>query len=71
MRQSRRASFFEAVTNVVVGYFVAVGGQIIIFPFFGMHLKVADNLVIGFMFACVSLIRSYVLRRIFNRIQKV
>jgi len=71
MRQSRRASFFEAVTNVVVGYFVAVGGQIIIFPFFGMHLKVADNLVIGFMFTCVSLIRSYVLRRIFNRIQKV
>ena len=58
MAQSRRGSMVEAIVNVLVGYLVAVGAQIAIFPLFGVHLPVSDNLTIGLLFTVVSLIRS-------------
>lgn len=70
MSQSRRMSMVEAVTNVVVGYAVAVLAQIAIFPAFGVHLPLSDNLMIGLVFTAVSLARSYALRRVFNAIRE-
>lgn len=67
MAQSRKGSALESVINVLVGYWVAVGAQVAIFPLFGVHLPVADNMAIGALFTVVSLVRSYVLRRLFNR----
>lgn len=67
MSQSKKGSLAEALMNIAIGYFVAVGSQILIFPFFGINIPVHDNLAIGLCFTVVSLIRSYVLRRIFNR----
>lgn len=67
MRQSRRMSFVEAVTNVVVGYALAVAAQIVVFPWFGLHLHLGENLMIGAVFVGISLLRSYALRRIFQR----
>lgn len=67
MSQSRRQSMIEAVINVVVGYGIAVAAQVLIFPFFGIRVSVADNLTIGLLFTIVSLARSYMLRRLFNR----
>ena len=37
MTQSRRMSLIEAVTNVAVGYVLAVTTQIVVFPWFGLH----------------------------------
>lgn len=68
--QSRRLSLIEAATNVAVGYGVAVLAQIAIFPLFGIHASLSDNLLIGLLFTVVSLARSYCLRRIFNRIRE-
>lgn len=70
MSQSRRLSAIEAVTNVAVGYGVAVLAQIAFFPLFGIHASLSDNLLIGLLFTVVSLARSYVLRRLFNRIRE-
>lgn len=67
MAQSRRGSMVEAVVNVLVGYWVAVGAQMAIFPLFGVSLPLSDNLAIGLLFTLVSLARSYLLRRLFNR----
>ena len=64
--QSRWLSFLEAVTNIVVGYGLAVLTQIIVFPLFGLHASLGENLAIGGMFTIVSLARSYLLRRAFN-----
>lgn len=69
MAQSRIGSLAESVVNVLVGYGVAVGAQIAIFPLFGIHLPVSDNLLIGVLFTVVSLVRSYLLRRLFNRLK--
>ena len=66
MRQTRGWSLLEAVTNVLVGYGVAVSTQILVFPLFGLHATLQENLLIGLIFTAVSLVRSYVLRRAFE-----
>ena len=65
--QSRRLSLIEAVTNVAVGYVLAVITQIVVFPWFGIHPSLGENLAIGSMFTGISLLRSYALRRLFER----
>lgn len=67
MKQSRAMSLVEAVTNVVVGYGVAVVTQILIFPVFGLHATLAQNLKMGVIFSFVSIARSFALRRLFER----
>lgn len=58
----------ESLANIVVGYGVAVSTQIIVFPLFGLHASLGENLLIGGVFTTISLVRSYVLRRIFNAV---
>lgn len=65
--QSRRQSLIEAITNVVVGYALAVLTQIVVFPWFGLQVPFRENLAIGAMFVMISLLRSYALRRLFER----
>ena len=67
MKQSRAMSLVEAVTNVVVGYGVAVVTQILIFPVFGLNTTLAQNLKMGVIFSFVSIARSFALRRLFER----
>lgn len=69
MTQSRRMSFIEATANVAVGYGVAVVTQILIFPVFGLHTTLAQNLKMGAVFTVVSIARSFALRRLFEAIR--
>ena len=64
--QSRWMSLLEAVTNIVGGYGLAVLTQIIVFPYFGLHASLGENLALGGIFTVLSLIRGYALRRLFN-----
>jgi hypothetical protein len=66
-RQSRVGSLLEAVTNVIVGYGLALATQIIAFPWFGLHPSLGENLAIGAIFVTISLLHSYMLRRLFER----
>jgi len=65
-RQSRLRSLLEAVTNVVVGYALAVATQIMVFPWFGIETGISEQLAIGLAFVGVSLARGYLLRRVFE-----
>lgn len=67
MTQTRRRSLIESLTNVSVGYAVAILTQLAIFPLFGMEVRLSDNLMIGACFTVVSIARSYVIRRVFER----
>jgi hypothetical protein len=71
MKQSRLMSLVESIANVVVGYGVAVATQILIFPVFGLHTTLAQNLKMGAVFTIVSLGRSYALRRLFERLRRL
>lgn len=68
--QSRRHSALESVVNVAVGYLVALGTQLIVFPALGIPVRLSQKITIGAIFAAVSLVRSYCLRRLFNRLHK-
>lgn len=67
MTQSRIMSLVEAITNVVVGYVLAIVTQIVVFPWFGLHPSIGENLALGGVFTAISLIRGYALRRLFER----
>ena len=69
MKQSRTISLVEATTNVVVGYVLAIATQIVVFPLFGIEAALGDHLAIGLAFVGVSLIRGYLLRRLFEALQ--
>jgi len=69
MKQSRLMSLVEAIANVAVGYGIAVVSQILIFPVFGLHTTLAQNLQMGLVFTVVSLARSFALRRLFEALR--
>ena len=66
--QTRTGSLVEAATNVVVGYLLALATQALAFPLFGIATTLAQDSLIAGVFTLVSLARSYVLRRVFERL---
>lgn len=67
-RQSRIQSFAESLMNVIIGYLIALLTQITVFPLFDIYVSVDTHIAIGVIFTGVSLIRSYVIRRVFNKL---
>jgi len=57
----------ESATNILIGYWCAVFTQLIVFPIMGIDVSLDKNLMIGLVFTLISLLRSYVIRRVFNR----
>jgi len=68
--QTRAGSLAEAVTNVAAGFLIALLGQQIILPLFAIHIGLAAHFGIASLFTLLSLIRSYVLRRLFNSVTR-
>lgn len=64
--QSKKHSFVESLFNVAIGYGIALASQILVFPLFGIHIPLHDNILIGIIFTVISICRSYALRRLFN-----
>ncbi len=69
MKQSRPMSLLEAMTNVAVGYGVAVVTQMLVFPLFGLTVVFVDHLLIGAAFTVISIARAFALRRLFEAIR--
>ena len=68
MSQSRTMSAAESVANVAIGYGIALLTQVVVFGALEIPVSLDQNLWIGAVFTVVSLVRSYVMRRIFNRL---
>ena len=66
MRQSKRESLRESITNVAIGYSVAVLSQLLIFPIYDIHTTLSENFGIAFYFTIISITRSYCVRRYFT-----
>lgn len=64
--QTKTQSLTESVTNVAIGYAVAIASQLAIFPIFGIDIGIQQNLLIGAYFTAISIVRSYCVRRWFN-----
>jgi uncharacterized membrane protein (DUF485 family) len=67
--QSKRGSLIEAVVNVAFGIAVAWGATWLVFPWFGYEATWSATLGITLIFTVVSLVRSYLIRRLFVRFE--
>lgn len=65
MKDSHRASFFEAAINIIIGFCVSTFITWFILPFWGYHPSPVESGHIVFVFTITSFIRSYVVRRAF------
>lgn len=68
--QTRLASAAEAAANTAIGFVISWAATLIILPLFGLHPSAADGFGITVAFTALSLVRGYVLRRLFNRRQR-
>lgn len=66
--QTKRKSLIEAVTNTVVGLVTSFVIQLIIYPALNIPVTIGQNVLITFVFFAASIVRGYLLRRVFNRI---
>ena len=69
--QSRLMSLIESLTNVAIGMVVSFFGQIVVSHWYNLPLNVTQNMQIVLFFTVLSVGRSYVLRRVFNRRIKI
>lgn len=66
--QPRLHSMLEAIANVAVGYGINFVANLAVLPLFGHAVSARDAAGIGLVFTGISLARTYVLRRAFNRL---
>ncbi len=64
-QQRRRISFLETLLNTAIGFGVALLSQFAVFPLFDIYVPLETNLWIGFWFTVISIVRGYLVRRLF------
>ncbi len=68
MTQSRAKSLIESVTNVTIGFVVSlVFWSVFIVPVYDLKVSFVQNIEITLWFTLLAIVRSYVVRRYFNR----
>lgn len=66
MSQSRKMSFFESCANTALGFAVSLAAAFIIFPLLGIQSSPIQNIGAVLAFTIISILRNYLVRRIFN-----
>lgn len=67
MSQSKNKSLIETLTQTFTGLVLSFIIQIIIYPLMGIPVTIGQNIIITIVFVIASVIRGYVVRRLFNR----
>jgi len=70
MSQSRKSSAFEALTGTAVGLIVSMIANAYVFPLYGFHPSLLDNIGITLIYTAISIARGYLLRRAFNMLAR-
>jgi membrane protein implicated in regulation of membrane protease activity len=65
--QSRLSSFVEASLNTASGFVISLIAGQMVFPMFGFHPTLSENFALTCIFTVISIVRSYIWRRVFNR----
>ena len=72
MTQTRLGSLIEAIINVLIGFSINFGANMLIFPLFGFQITPGANFALGLIYTVISVVRSYAVRRWFNaRLQRL
>jgi len=65
--QTKKFSLIESITNTFVGFIISLLIQLIIYPTMGIPVTFKQNIIITVIFTVASILRGYILRRIFNK----
>ena len=66
MKQTKKKSLIETVTQTLSGLVVSFVIQIIIYPAMNIPVTIEQNILITLVFVAASVIRGYAVRRLFN-----
>jgi uncharacterized membrane protein (DUF485 family) len=66
--QTKTKSIIEAISNTFIGMAVSFAIQLVIYPTMGIPVRISQNIIITIVFTVASIVRSYIVRRIFNKI---
>jgi len=66
MKQTKRQSIIESITQTVIGLVTSFLIQLIIYPILNIPVTFSQNLIITFVFFLASILRGYLIRRFFN-----
>jgi len=67
MKQSKRSSFVESCFTVGSGFLISLLAMEILFPLYNIQTSIQTNIQIVCIMTVVSIIRTYIVRRFFNR----
>ena len=67
MTQSKIHSIIESITQTVIGLGTSILIQVVLYPLLGIPVTFKQNLIITAVFFVVSIIRGYIVRRLFNK----
>ena len=67
MKPSRKQSAIETITQTILGLGISFVIQIILYPMMGIPVTIIQNIIITAVFFIASLLRGYVVRRIFEK----
>ena len=65
--QSKRDSLIEAFVNTFIGFLITCAVAPLIYWSIGIHMGAGQLGIANLLFTLVSVIRNYIIRRIFNR----
>jgi len=64
-QQNKKQSFIESVVQTFIGLAVSLVIQVTLYPLMGIPVTLNQNLIITFVFFLASIIRGYLVRRLF------
>lgn len=67
--QTRLGSIIESWANVVIGFGIQFTAVAFFLPALGIPISIEQNLKLGVFMTVISVARSYVLRRLFNKLR--
>lgn len=67
--QTKKGSFVEAMISTTAGWLLNYTVNLAVLPLFGFNVTYAQAFYIGCIFTVISVVRSYVMRRVFNSIK--
>ena len=70
MKQTKKHSAIESLVQTIIGLLTSILVQITIYPLMGIPVSFQQNLIITAVFFTVSIIRGYLVRRMFNQLKK-
>ena len=65
--QTKKRSLIESVINTVIGLITSFLIQLIIYPLLNIPVSFGQNVIITSVFFIVSILRGYLVRRLFNK----